>query len=67
MAKSLNGRWYSITDPAVSLFIDKTYKKGYVTGFKYRKLKDGGEIHAQYKGTYEELQTYYTRTQPRTE
>lgn len=65
MAKSLNGRWYSKTDPAVSLAIEKTYKKGYVTGFKYTTYphKNGNRIvHEKFRAEYKEIEAGYTRT-----
>jgi hypothetical protein len=60
MGKSLNGYWQSKTDPAVTVYVEKVFKKGYVTGFHYRKVSDG-TVHAPLKISHEELQRDYTR------
>ncbi|AQY55094.1 hypothetical protein [Geobacillus phage TP-84] len=59
MAK-LNGYWISKTDPNVTVYVEKVYKKGYVTGFKYMKVADG-EIHSRFKATFDELLDQYER------
>ncbi|UYL93917.1 hypothetical protein PK21_gp74 [Geobacillus phage vB_GthS_PK2.1] len=59
MAK-LNGYWTSKTDPNVTVYVEKVYKKGYVTGFKYKKMPFG-EVHSRFKATFDELLKQYER------
>lgn len=60
MAKSLNGYWISNENPDVTVFVEKVYKKGTVTGFKYTKIRQG-EVIGEFKATHEELQRDYTQ------
>lgn len=61
MAKQkLNGYWVSKTDPDVTIYVDRVYKKGYVTGFRYKKIPEG-ELASQLKITHEELLEQYER------
>ena len=58
--KSLNGYWVNKADKSISLYVERVYKKGYVTGFKYHKIA-GATVHSQFKATHEELQNDYER------
>lgn len=70
MAKqSLHGYWTSKEDPNVYIVVDKVYKKGYVTGFRYEKIpvQDGyGEVASQLRITQEELLSNYEKGLRRT-
>lgn len=59
-SKRLNGRWIKKSDPNVTVFVEKVFKKGYVTGFTYIKIN--GVEHMSMnplKISHEELQNEY--------
>jgi hypothetical protein len=60
VGKSLNGYWNSKKEENVEIYVEKVFKKGYVTGFHYRKVSDG-VVHSPLKITHEELERDYTR------
>lgn len=60
MNKRLNGRWVNKADSNITVFVEKVFKKGYVTGFIYTKTPEG-EIHGQMKMSQEELLDNYER------
>ena len=62
MPSLYNGRWKSKTDPTVTLVIEKTYKKGYVTGFSYCTLPDGRRVHGKVKLTFSEIEQDFRRS-----
>jgi hypothetical protein len=58
----LHGYWVNKENPNITVFVEKVYKAGYVTGFKYEKLPDGGElIYPPFKVTWDELQEKFER------
>jgi hypothetical protein len=58
----LYGYWISKENPNIKVFVERVYKSGHVTGFKYEKLPNGGElIHPPFKATWEELQEKFER------
>jgi hypothetical protein len=60
VAKSLNGYWTNKADKNCYVYVERVFKKGYVTGFSYLKVSDG-EVISQLKITHEELQEQYER------
>jgi len=58
--QKLNGYWVSKSDPNVYIYVDRVYKKGYVTGFWYKKIPEG-ELASPLKITHEELLEQYER------
>jgi hypothetical protein len=58
--ETLHGYWVSKKDPSVTICIDRVFKKGYVTGFKYTKIPEG-TVHGQLKISTEELLEQYER------
>lgn len=62
MAKErLNGYWTSKADKAVYIFVEKVYKKGYVTGLTYRRTDDGEVFLPPFKMLTEELTSGYVQ------
>lgn len=61
--QKLNGYWTNKANPDMYIFVEKVFKKGYVTGFKYSKNAEGKEvIHLDgLKITHEELERDYER------
>jgi hypothetical protein len=59
-SKSLNGYWTSKIDPNRYIYVERVFKKGYVTGFSYLKIAKG-EVVGALKITHEELQRDYER------
>lgn len=59
--KSFNGYW-TAKDGSAYVFIDRTYKAGYVTGIRYFK-RDGKEIidMQPFKRTYDEMLAEYEK------
>lgn len=60
-SKSLNGYWTSVIDPCRYIYVERVFKKGYVTGFSYLRLGEGKEVVGALKITHEELQRDYER------
>lgn len=60
MKDNLRGYWVSQADPSITICVDRVFKKGYVTGYSYKKT-DSGTIHGQFKATNEELLSGYKR------
>lgn len=56
----LNGYWVDKIDPDVTIFVEKVFKAGHVTGFKYTKTPKG-TVHSELKISHEELQRVYER------
>jgi hypothetical protein len=61
--ESLNGYWTNKSNSNIYVFIEKTFKKGYVTGFEYEKLSDGGEkiFAGGFNCTVEDLKEHFER------
>lgn len=60
MAKErLNGYW-TRKYGGHYVFVDRVYKKGYVTGRKYYKT-DEGEVMGDFRATHEELKRDYLK------
>lgn len=61
--EDLNGYWTNKENPNIYVFVEKTFKKGYVTGFQYEKLSNGGEkiFYPGIKLTHDELKEQYER------
>jgi hypothetical protein len=57
---SLNGYWVKKDDENETVYVEKVFKKGYVTGFKYLSTP-AGTIHSQFKITHDELLEQYNR------
>ncbi|MDW8515098.1 hypothetical protein [Priestia flexa] len=57
---SLNGYWTSKEDKNRYVFVERVFKKGYVTGFSYLKVADG-EVISSLKITHDELQEQYEK------
>ncbi|ERH59206.1 MULTISPECIES: hypothetical protein [Bacillus amyloliquefaciens group] len=56
MAKTrLNGYWDNRLDANETVYVDRVYKKGYVTGFKYLQVGEH-EVISPFRATYEELE-----------
>jgi hypothetical protein len=62
-SKSLNGYWIKKADPNIKIFVEKVFKKGYVTGFEYITI-NGVEYpsmtplrisHEELKSEYEQV------------
>ncbi|AQS44192.1 hypothetical protein LSG23_09390 [Bacillus velezensis] len=63
MAKSrLNGYWDNRLDANETVYVDRVYKKGYVTGFKYLQVGER-EVTSPFRATYEELEGNYNKRQ----
>lgn len=60
MKEKLNGYWTSEADPAITICIDRVFKKGYVTGYSYVKTL-AGTVYGKIKLTNEELLSGYKR------
>lgn len=62
MPKSLNGYWTCKADNNRYIYVEKTFKKGYVTGFSYLSV-DGKTVISTtpLKITHEELQNQYEK------
>ncbi|WP_257064241.1 hypothetical protein [Priestia megaterium] len=61
MAKErLNGYWVSKKYPNMTLYVERVYKAGYVTGFGYLKSEEG-ELISKEKMSHEELKNDYVR------
>lgn len=56
----LNGYWVNKDNEQETVYVEKVFKKGYVTGFGYLTTEKG-QIHSQFKATHEELQRQYNR------
>jgi hypothetical protein len=58
--EKLNGYWVSKADDNVTVAVDRVFKAGHVTGFKYTKTSEG-VVHSQFKASQEELKRDYKR------
>lgn len=58
--ETLNGYWVKKDDPSVTIYVERVFKKGYVTGFKYTD-EMGSTVIGQLKISHEELLEQYER------
>jgi hypothetical protein len=56
----LQGYWISKSDRCTTVCVERVYKKGHVTGFKYQD-EMGYTVHSQLKITWKELLEQYER------
>ncbi|WP_281998651.1 hypothetical protein [Priestia flexa] len=58
--ETLNGRWVHKENLDKTLFVERVYKAGYITGFGYLKTEKG-EVISQQKLTHDELKRDYKK------
>lgn len=56
----LNGYWVHKTNPDVTVYVEKVWKAGHVTGFSYTKTPKG-TVHGELRITHDELKQDYER------
>jgi hypothetical protein len=56
--KTLNGYWTSKENKNLTVYVERVFKKGYVTGFSYLKT-DKGEVIGRLKCSHDELKENY--------
>lgn len=61
MKEKLNGYWVEKENPDNYIYVEKVFKKGYVTALSYFKVNDKEVIGPTIKLTHKELKEKYTK------